>query len=634
MRSVRPGHVFGGLRTPPGPLKAGQRRAALHVVLLALLAAVAFLPGLDTFGVYGWQEGQRLLVAQQMDARLRAASTPREVGEALVVPRVNGLAYVAKPPMIYWAQVLAARATGEPLQLWHLRLVIALAGALGVIATYWAGRKVFGADGRAFGLDGVSIDDRLRDSAAFWGAAMAGTGLLYVRSGRVGELDIVLTLMCTLAIGAAAWSWASWRRCGRAGATSVALGAIATIAAAMCKDPAVMIIALGGYAGILLHAAVQDGRRSASGWIEQLVPLAAGAFAAAVSARTVEDWADWVGVLLIGLMCGSLAWFVVRLADPLRLRGALAALHGVRAWLVLGLGVAASVGWRMAVARLIGPGEAGGLLSQEIDDNLRPLVAGAAVNNLRACGFAVGAGSVMAAFGVVWFAKDRPRLPAGWWVLAAWIGLNLCAFSLLGKGVQRYLTPVWPAIGLLGGLAFASLLAARRARGGRPWPAWIVGAVVAALALGQGWYYAVGRERMHAALSPRDLARELASMPGLDVGRLHSFEFASPGLESSLGRRVTPVGELRVNIGMSGGPALTLDELAARVREGGPIMMLIATSDRDDGRPGSAVARVRDAGFALSRWPTVAVFRHSGRSMVGLFEVSLASTDAPGKPRP
>ncbi|MBY0262071.1 MAG: hypothetical protein K2Q20_06985 [Phycisphaerales bacterium] len=626
--------MFDGTVPTPGPSGTGRRRVALHVVLLALLAAVAFLPGLDTFGVYGWQEGQRLLVAQQMDARLRAASTLREVAEALVVPRVNGLAYVAKPPMIYWAQVLAARATGRPLELWHLRLVIALAGALGVLATYWAGREILGADGRAFGLDGVPVDDRLRDSAAFWGAAMAGTGLLYVRSGRVGELDIVLTLMCTLAIGAAAWSWASWRRCGRAGATSVALNAIATTAAAMCKDPAVMIIALGGYAGILLHAAVQAGRRCTNGWVERLVPFAVGIVAAAVSARTVEDWADWGGVVLIGLMCGSLAWVVVRLADPLRLRGALAALHGVRAWLVLGLGVAASIGWRLAIARLIGPDEAGGLLSQEIDDNLRPLVAGAAVNNLRACAFAVGAGSVMAAFGVLWFAKDRPRLPAGWWVLAAWIGLNLCAFSLLGKGVQRYLTPVWPAVGLLGGLALASLLAARRARGERPLPAWIVGAVVVALALGQGWHYAVGRERMHAALSPRDLARELASMPGLDVGRLHSFEFASPGLESYLGRRVTPVGELRVNIGMSGGPAITLDELAARVREGGPIMMLIATSDRDDGRPGSAVDRVRDAGFVLSQRPTVAVFRHSGRSTVGLFEVSLANGSAPGNPRP
>lgn len=621
MRSPPPDHAFGGAGPSPDTGRAARRRVALHVAVLTALAAVVFLPGLDTFGVYGWQEGQRLLVAQQMDARLRAAASLVEAAEALIVPRVNGLAYVAKPPMIYWAQMLAAGATGGGgVTLWHLRLVVALAGALGVLATYWAGRRILAADGPWLGIGGVSVEPGLRDSAAFWGAAMTCTGLLYARSGRIGELDILLALACTLAIGAAAWSWASWRRSGRAGLTAVTLACAATVAAALCKDPAVMIIALGGYGGIVLHAAAQAGRRP-PGRAERVLPAAVGLVAAAYSARTVEHWTDGFGAAIAGFMCGCLAWVAVRLADPVRLRAAARALHGSRAWLVLGLGVCASVGWRLAIARLISPAEAERLLGQEIEDNLRPLVAEAPLNNLKAMSFGVGAGSVMAVMGALWLLRDRPRLPAGWWVLVAWLALNLCAFSLLGKGVQRYLTPVWPAVGLLGGLALATMLRLRPWRRG---PAWVVGGAVVALAVGQAWHYGYGRQRTHAALSPRGLALELMSMPGLDTRRLHSFEFASPGLESCLGGRVTPVGELRVNVGMSGGPALTLEQFAAHVRAAGATPMLVATEGSRDARAGSAVSRLREAGFELRRLPTRAEFRHSDRWEIGLFEVSLA----------
>lgn len=623
------GHVFaagGSIAETPGQRRA---RTVRHVLALLLLTAAVFLPGLDNYGVYGWQEGQRLLVAQQMDARLRASVTVRDAAEALIVPRVNGLAYVAKPPMIYWAQLLAARATGSSPELWHLRLVVAVSGVLGVLATYFAGRVIFAgallAGNAVAGFDGVRVDARLADRAALWGAALVGTGTLFVRSGRIGELDMLLALSCTLAIGAAAWSWETWRIAGRASRGGVLMAAASTVAAALCKDPAVMIIGLGGYAGILLYAAVQPGRRGPSR-AERFVPPLVAAAAMLVSLRTVEDPADIAGAAIVGALCGALAWVAVRLCAPDRFVPALRALHGVRAWLVLGLGIATSVLWRIGVSRLIGPAEARSLLGQEIDDNLRVLVASAPLNNLWACLIGVGAGSWLAIFGVLWLVRDRPRLPAGWWTLVAWIGLNFCAFSLLGKGVNRYLTPVWPAIALLGGLTLVSLLAAHPAR---RMPAWIVAATVVALALGQSWYYAAGRGRFYPELSSRDLALELRAMPGLDTSALYSFEFASPGLESYLGRRIVPVGGLRVNIGMSGGPAITLDELSQRVRDTGEGLLLVPASIGDELRPGSPIVRLARAGFTLTLRPTTAVFRHSGKAPIALYALTLTGPSEP-----
>src|SRR5690606_9868631 len=64
------------------------------LLALGALCAVTFFVGLTTHGLTNWQEAQRALVAQDMAQR----------GDWLV-PTVNGAPYLAKPPLIYWAQL-------------------------------------------------------------------------------------------------------------------------------------------------------------------------------------------------------------------------------------------------------------------------------------------------------------------------------------------------------------------------------------------------------------------------------------------------------------------------------------------------------------------------------------------------
>ena len=107
----------------------------LHVAVLAVLCLLTFFPGLDTHGVTNWQEGQRLLVARDMQA----------AGQWLV-PTVHGQPYLAKPPMIYWAQLALAGAMGQRVGFGTSASSSRLAGLLGVLATYAAASELLTPD--------------------------------------------------------------------------------------------------------------------------------------------------------------------------------------------------------------------------------------------------------------------------------------------------------------------------------------------------------------------------------------------------------------------------------------------------------------------------------------------------------
>ncbi|MBX3361155.1 MAG: hypothetical protein KF705_06915 [Phycisphaeraceae bacterium] len=108
----------------------GPRSVRQDIVTLVALCAVVLFVGLTTHGLSNWQESMRALVARDMGV----------MGE-WVVPRVNGEAYLAKPPMVYWCQLAIARVRGVfggdgvP-GVFELRLTVALAAMLGVVATY------------------------------------------------------------------------------------------------------------------------------------------------------------------------------------------------------------------------------------------------------------------------------------------------------------------------------------------------------------------------------------------------------------------------------------------------------------------------------------------------------------------
>ncbi|MBX3402353.1 MAG: glycosyltransferase family 39 protein [Phycisphaeraceae bacterium] len=567
-----------------------------HVAVLAVLCLLTFFPGLDHHGVTNWQEGQRLLVARDMQA----------AGQWLV-PTVHGQPYLAKPPMVYWAQLALAGAMGQWVELWHLRFVVALAGLLGVLATYGAARELLTPDRptapqRASGA-----------RAAFWSAALLATGILYVRAARIGELDILLVPFVALAVWSVARAFRAHRTEQRTHIPAVLAAAATTTGAVLTKDPGLAYVALAAYGGIALwYACTRDPLDTSFLWFNrgnvpspapQSKPWLARAgavlvgcaffLAAAINLRSIGELP---GPLLIGAAGAWLGWVLARLLQPRRAMATFAAFSRTHPLLVLGPPVAARFGWAWLVAQCVGADQTAALAQAEVDDNIRPFIAEAPINNFETLLFGLGIGSVLAFIAAFVLLRTRPRLTPGAAIIAAWIILSLIVFSILGKGVQRYLTPMWPAWAMLAGVLASRWCDPRPMQ--RPRSLWL-GAAVLVLASAQSAQYGLLRDRLNAHRSPRDLVRALRASPHWD-GPEHVFalEYTSPALDYYAGGPVQVVGDPRALATMYAGDAWTIDRFLRHIRATGPAILIC----RDGPIPGSslppAIERLREAGFA------------------------------------
>ena len=110
----------------------------------------------------------------------RYIEIPREMVETgdWLTPRLNGVRYFEKPPLMYWihATLISFFGTTE----WIMRLVPAFFGWLGAISTYLFAQKIFGV-GR-------------------WAAWILVTSALYVSLSRLIILDMPLTTCITVGL--------------------------------------------------------------------------------------------------------------------------------------------------------------------------------------------------------------------------------------------------------------------------------------------------------------------------------------------------------------------------------------------------------------------------------------------------
>jgi 4-amino-4-deoxy-L-arabinose transferase-like glycosyltransferase len=138
---------------------------------LAVLLALVWLATLAARPLFNPDEG-------------RYAEIPREMqsGGDWVVPHLNGLAYIEKPPLQYWATALSFRVLGP--SEFAARLYTALT-ALGTILVTWLTAR------RLWGLE------------AGWRAAAVLSGmLLFMVMGQLVTLDMSLTFYMTLSLAA------------------------------------------------------------------------------------------------------------------------------------------------------------------------------------------------------------------------------------------------------------------------------------------------------------------------------------------------------------------------------------------------------------------------------------------------
>lgn len=591
-------------------------RTLLHLLLLTALSWATYLPGLTSHGLTNWQEAQRALVAREMQAR-----------RDWIVPTVDGRPYLAKPPMIYWWQLAIASVRGQQTGELELRLTVALAGWLGVLATYLAARRI---------LAGAGPPDATADTAALWSAAFLTTGLLYVRSARIGELDILLVPFTVAAIGAIHTAWRSHLDRARTHFPAVALAILAAIGAMLTKGPpALLAIGIAGYGGIALWEAAKAGPRTRRDVIcASAGGLSLAAAAGALSPAKLPTADGLIGLLLfaaIGAALGTLAGRLARPAAAVACFRAYARTHPIA---VLGLPFLALWIWGRLVTARVGAAAVDAAARVEAADNLRPLVLESPLNNLEAAVYGVGLGSIAAiAAAVLWLRRrERPAASPGTAVMVAWVVGGLVAFSLLGKGVPRYLTPVWPGIAILGGWGMARLLAAA------PRPKRLTRLALAAvlgLAIGQSWWYGLERERRFADRSPRAMIAELQATPGFDPAHFAMFEFEHPAVDFYAGRSIESLADTEPRPGLVGLGPRTIADLHAQLRsEGGSSILLIRrTQSGKDQDLQSARSRLLAAGFAVEDIPLRSRFtvdnRRTDIDAVCVIPVTPAGTASP-----
>jgi 4-amino-4-deoxy-L-arabinose transferase-like glycosyltransferase len=150
-------------------------------LIVAALGGLIFFYNLGAYGLWEPDEARYAEIAREMI-----------VTHNFVVPHLNYVAYVEKPPLLYWLTAASMRVLG--VNQFAARLPNALAAILGLFATFFFTFKVF---------------DRRR--ALMAGVILATSGL-YAVMAQVLTTDMLLTAAITVAIFAL---YLHWREGGR-----------------------------------------------------------------------------------------------------------------------------------------------------------------------------------------------------------------------------------------------------------------------------------------------------------------------------------------------------------------------------------------------------------------------------------
>lgn len=467
------------------------------IIVLTALCWILYGTGLTAHGLTNWHEAERALAAREMQAR-----------DDWMVPTVNSQPYLSKPPMIYWCQLAIASLRHSRTSEFDLRLTVAIAGWLGVLITYVLARRMFG------------------PPEARWSAMFLATGILYVHSARIGEIDILLVPFTVAAIGGVYLAWRSRAENKQRNGAAVAIATVAACGAMLTKGPpGLLVIVVAGYGGIAAAIAWRS-RGSRSNWLCSIAVAIAAVGMAAWSNRTWNADAA-IGLALLAIMLPPVVATLLRLMNPRRALALVREWAATDPWLVIGLPAIAFYAWGRVVEMRVGSAALTAAARHETADNLRLFVPHSALDTALATIYGAGLGSIAGILGLIWLARDRRATPA-LWILIGWVAGGVVAFSVLTKAVPRYLTSVWPGLTLLGGWWIISFLRETEAR-----RQLVTAAVISIILLtaGQTWWYAYGGYRLYGEPSPRAFIHELLALPGVDPSRLATFEFTTPLLD-------------------------------------------------------------------------------------------------------
>jgi 4-amino-4-deoxy-L-arabinose transferase-like glycosyltransferase len=143
------------------------------LLLLTVLAALLFFPGLGRRDLWNPDEARYAQVAREM----------RQTG-SWALPHLNGRDYTQKPPLLFWSMAAAGTLRGEVDET-AARIPSALAAVGAVLLVFRIGERLFGR------------------RAAWLAAAVFATCFKILWQGRFGQIDMLLTALVTLGV----WFW-------------------------------------------------------------------------------------------------------------------------------------------------------------------------------------------------------------------------------------------------------------------------------------------------------------------------------------------------------------------------------------------------------------------------------------------
>ena len=155
------------------PPESAARRVATpwrrDLLLLALAFGALYFFRLGSHPLSNPDEGRNAEIAREMLAS----------GD-WITPRLNGVNYFEKPPLVYWATALSEKLFG--LNEWAVRAVPALFALGGVLLTYGAARRLHGRE------------------AGVIAAIVLGTSLLWFALGHIPILDMAVSVFMAAAL--------------------------------------------------------------------------------------------------------------------------------------------------------------------------------------------------------------------------------------------------------------------------------------------------------------------------------------------------------------------------------------------------------------------------------------------------
>ena len=152
-----------------------------YLILLTIVGLGLFFLGLGVPGLMDPDEGRYAEIAREM-LLLRD----------WLIPHLNLVPYLEKPPLVYWLTSLSFAAFG--FAEWAARLPAALAALAGMYLAYGLGRALWG------------------ESQGFWGAMVLATCGGYLVLARLLTLDMVFSVFLNLGIALGYWALSRERR--------------------------------------------------------------------------------------------------------------------------------------------------------------------------------------------------------------------------------------------------------------------------------------------------------------------------------------------------------------------------------------------------------------------------------------